>query len=151
MIMNAESAQEATNTEGRTMNRHAVATARPITLAEWQRILGDIVQPEVEPGRRTLRRYVVSGEVELAFEIDDEPFQRTVPLLNVSPRGLTVKVYEPIPVEQAVIVRILLEGETRVFCGHVIHCTMTLGGFKVGIRLDFPSNHANGAARFGAP
>jgi hypothetical protein len=119
---------------------------REVTRGEWVAILSRTVRPAIEPLRkRKYRRYPVEphsyGEARISFsparDPSIEPAVRSGPLLDLSPAGLMVKVYGELPVGVPVRVQLTLNGLRLALRGRIAHCTNTLGGFKVGVELQF--------------
>ena len=117
---------------------------RPITREDWLRILTIRVVPEAERLRkRRNRRYEVpDGLVKLVFTLETGVSRvavvRTAGLLQISKGGLMVKSHKPIPLGTGVAMDVNLGDHAFTILGRVKHCTGTLGGFKVGIRVQFP-------------
>jgi hypothetical protein len=119
---------------------------REVTRGEWVAILDRVVRPEIEPlPRRKYRRYSIEapsyGEARLIFRParnpGAKPAIRSGPLLDISPAGMMVKMYSELPIGLHVAVQVMLDGARVALRGRVVHCTNTLGGFKVGIELQF--------------
>ena len=115
--------------------------AQPIKLldeATWRRVLACQVEAAFEShSRRNWRRYHIDGEITVKLVLDGKPRTRTWNLLQVAAGGLTVRTGEVIAADTPVDLRIQFD-ETPLFAkGVTCHCTQTLGGFKVGIRLIF--------------
>ncbi|MBI5763421.1 MAG: PilZ domain-containing protein [Planctomycetes bacterium] len=112
-----------------------------IKVDEWLRRISAVVAPESEPVlRRSFRRYSVTGEVKAVGCRDDgTPFRRTWTLLQVSAEGLSIKSEEPLPVETQLELAVNIDGNPMPVRGTVVHCTQTLGGYKLGVRLHFPA------------
>lgn len=128
------------------MSITAEESFREVSRGEWVAILSRMVKPTIEPMRkRKYRRYPVeppaSGEARIRFRPARDPATKPVvrsgPLLDVSPTGLMVKIYGELPVGVPVTVQITLEGLQLALRGRIVHCTNTLGGFKVGVELQF--------------
>ena len=110
-----------------------------ISRERWQEILSHYVIPEVEPPiRRKTRRYGVEfGVVRLLYEEDGDSTDRTVSLLQASAEGMMVKSHKPINARIQLRMDVTLENDTVALGGQVSHCTQTVGGYKVGIELEF--------------
>ncbi len=110
------------------------------TQDEWQRTLAGVVEAEFEPHyRRQHRRYAVTGEVKAVGEMDGQPFKKTWPLLEASAEGLTAKATSEFLVGTSLILQIHLSNSSLTIRGRIKHCTQTLGGYKLGIHLQFSS------------
>ncbi len=128
------------------MSIAAEESFREVTRGEWVAILSRTVRPAIEPLRkRKYRRYPVEppsyGEARISFsptrDPSIKPVVRSGPLLDISPSGLMVKIYGDLPVSVPVMVQITLNGLRLALRGRIAHCTNTLGGFKVGVALQF--------------
>jgi hypothetical protein len=98
-----------------------------------------MVRPAFEPVlRRTQQRYVVSGEIMLSYEVGGEKYNRSFPVLNISSRGLGVKGHDSIPEGTKVVIRVTVHDKPVVLLGRVVHSTIVLGGYHIGIDLCFP-------------
>ena len=113
----------------------------PVQTTTRQRWLELIAQyPEemaVEHRRKHRRRQPALGTLELAFQRDNRPVKRTGKLLNASPTGVLVKQQEWIADHTLVLMRLLYDDAVIRLLGRVAHCTQTVGGYKVGIELEF--------------
>ena len=67
-------------------------------------------------------------------------FKRTWTLLQVSAEGLTIKSEEPVDEQTTLDLWINIDGEPMKVSGQIVHCTQTLGGYKLGIRILFPDS-----------
>ena len=104
----------------------------------WQQIISRFPPDETPRHRRKHgRRGGSLGPVELAFEQGGEAVTRTGTLLNVSPEGVMIKQQDKIEPGTTVVMKAIPWEEMVVLKGRVIHCTETVGGFKVGIELRF--------------
>jgi hypothetical protein len=83
------------------------------------------------------RRNTSTGSVKLAFEREGKPVKRTGNLLEFSWEGVQIKQREEITVSTLVLMHVMLSEGEATLAGRVVHCTDTLGGFKVGIQLLF--------------
>lgn len=112
-----------------------------VTIQEWLRRISAVVAPESEPVlRRSFRRYPVMGEVKASGCRDDgTQFKRTWTLLQVSAEGLSIKSEEHLEVQTPLDLAVNIDGNPMPVRGTVIHCTQTLGGYKLGVRLHFPA------------
>ena len=109
-----------------------------ITRELWEQIVS-ACRPEQasEYRRKRARRPGTLGPVELAFDQGGRVVVQTGSLLNVSSNGVMIKQREEISSDTTVMMRATPCGETAVLKGRVIHCTETVGGFKVGVELQF--------------
>lgn len=120
------------------MSVEAIPQQSFISYEEWQALLTRLVSPEFEPQlRRTFRRYPASGEVKARWQVDAAQYKRTWRVLEVSSQGLTLKCHEEIPIDTILDMMVNLDGKPLSARAHVVHCTQTLGGFKVGVQMFF--------------
>lgn len=92
---------------------------------------------DYEPNvRRGDRRYQIQGELRVSFEDDDGRHGRVLNILDVSNEGLMAKGNDSIPEATPVQMLVIVDEHPVEIRGEVVHCTGTLGGFKIGIRLD---------------
>jgi hypothetical protein len=78
-----------------------------------------------------------AGSAALAFERGSQRFLRKGKLLNVSAEGVLVRLQEQVIPETTVLLRLTLTQGEALLVGRVVHCTPTVGAFKVGIVLSF--------------
>jgi hypothetical protein len=111
------------------------------TREEWWKVFSDFAVAEQEPHyRRRSRRYPCEGEIKVEGEVDDEPFKQIWKILQVSEGGLMARSPREVPLETRVTVFWRRNERNLMMSGRVIHCTQTIGGYKVGIRLAFPGD-----------
>ena len=104
----------------------------------WRRVLAKQVSGAMEThSRRNWRRYGIEGEVIAELILEGMTRRRTWALLQVAAGGLTVRTSEVISCGTAVHLQIQFDEEPLFCMGVTRHCTQTLGGYKVGIRLIF--------------
>ena len=114
-----------------------------ISQEQWREIVAGYAEPHEEPKvRRTARRFPVSyGRVKLLFVLEcagvRRPQRWDAALLQLSDHGLMVRTERELPAYIGVAVQVALEDETATALGRVVHCTSTIGGYKVGIELSF--------------
>ncbi len=134
----------------RTPSAHdSTATAAPhITRQQWGEIVAAISGLPVRPGwrRRSRRRRLENGEARLRFRDDKtgREIVRTVPVFEVGDGGMCVISHEPMTSDTRLKIEVHLRGEPLFLNGKVAHCTMTVGGYKVGVELDFSRQPATG-------
>lgn len=88
--------------------------------------------------RNETRWFVQTGTVEICYHNPrDEVRSLVARIQNVSDQGLMLRTDDPIPENTPVLMRVELEGESALLCGMIRHCSMTVGGYKLGIRLLF--------------
>ena len=108
----------------------------------WKHFLGVVGGAEyIADVRRINRRYTTSGEAKVTFAADGDKHTRSLKLLDVALDGLTTRGNNEIAPGTHLVVELdhgLDHDEDLLkMRGEVIHCTGTLGGFKIGISLDF--------------
>jgi hypothetical protein len=93
------------------------------------------ITPEIR--RKHPRRTVAIGTVDVAVTHKGTSAVWPGKLLNLSPAGVLIKQRRRIDCGIPVLVRLMLADEEAILPGSVVHCTETVGGYKVGIRLLF--------------
>ena len=93
------------------------------------------ITPEIR--RKHPRRTVAIGTVDVAVTHKGKSAVWPGKLLNLSPAGVLIKQRRTIDSGIPVLVRLMLADEEAILPGRVIHCTETIGGYNVGIRLLF--------------
>lgn len=112
------------------------------TRERWQEILAHFPPDESPEHRRQRSRGDAGyGTVTLAFTDDGKSVERTGRLLNASAAGLMVRQQGKIARGTHVVAKMILADATAVLTGRVVHCTATVGGFKIGIGLSFGDGH----------
>ncbi len=124
----------------RTMMQVGATSARE----RWRQILTRVggVGDELD-ARRTNARFPIDGEVKVTFAEEGDSHHRTLKMLNISCDGITAKGNNEIPEGTHLRVELDFDNITLNSDGEVIHCTDTLGGFKIGIRLALQDNDDN--------
>jgi hypothetical protein len=116
----------------------------PLSRAAWHELLARSVQtPELEPPvRRRCRRYGVHmGSWCILYLSGERPAELRVKLLNAALDGVMVLSREAVPEEiPALLVLTADEDDEHRLIGEIVHCTSTVGGYKVGVRLQFPAS-----------
>jgi hypothetical protein len=114
----------------------------PLTREDWQAVLSQHVPaPEIEPPvRRGQRRYGVPlGGWRLLFhDRENHALEVRGTLRNASPTGVMLVCRQELSTNTPVLLA-FNDGEREcVLTGEIAHCTSTIGGHKVGVRLRFP-------------
>jgi hypothetical protein len=108
------------------------------TNEQWNAAIAEFVDTEAEPKcRRSLRRYAVDGEIKVTGQIDGEPVKEVWELRQVSLAGMSARSSREILEEARLEFELCINGHVLRVKGEVKHCTQTIGGYKVGIRLFF--------------
>jgi hypothetical protein len=121
----------------------------PISREQWAEIVAEhSASAAAECGRRLHPRHPSLGSAQLAYTVDDGynevPTIRRCTVLEISADGVTFRSRERIPLDEPVVIELTLGGGLVALWGHVVHCTQTVGAFKVGVKLEFPQQRANG-------
>lgn len=116
--------------------------AARLSRAAWTDLLGrGIRTPEVEPAvRRRGRRYgaAVGTAWRILYQKANKVVERRGKLLNASAGGLMMLCQKEVPISAAVAVVFTSVAEDEcLLSGEVRHCTSTVGGYKIGLRLHF--------------
>lgn len=125
----------------------------PITRAEWERVVARHDLHRIRTGwrRRNARYQTTHGEAKLVFELPvgkrRVPIVRTTAVLEISAKGVAVRSHQPIPTGTGVGIELNLEGVPVILVGNVVHSTLSVGGYQVGIELRFPGDDPNRAPR----
>lgn len=115
------------------------ASVHTVSRPRWCELIASYPPTQSSEYRRKhTRRDVLLGAVQLAFELGGKPTLRSGALLNASPTGVLVKQRDRIPYGTTVLVKVLIASDTILLLGRAIHCTQTVGGYKLGIELQFP-------------
>lgn len=113
----------------------------PASRSAWRELLArQVPTPELEPPvRRRARRHAIHlGACSVLYRKDHRPIELRVKLMNASPDGVMVLSREAVPEDIAAVVAFSGDRDTEyVLVGDVVHCTSTVGGYKIGIRLRF--------------
>jgi len=127
------------------MSSNPPADLSPATREKWLKLVEAVRSPEAEPSwRRRNQRYAVDAtQVNVLFSPPDGhgPVVLPASLLEVSADGMMIRTHKAIPNETELALRMMffgLDGLELIVLGHVVHCTETVGGYKIGIALDFP-------------
>ncbi|MBI5866004.1 MAG: hypothetical protein HZB38_16165 [Planctomycetes bacterium] len=107
----------------------------------------DLVARYGSPGNHDIRRYRADQRYDIEWglaEVKVDGRERepnspplTMTLLEVSPAGVMLRSFENYPRETSMSLHIWI-GEDEVWVrGTVKHSTLTLGGFKLGLQLEF--------------
>jgi hypothetical protein len=104
----------------------------------WRMILNHQVASDFEnKSYRRWRRYPADGEVKVEYVVDDQTRKRTWDILQIAAGGLTVRAGEEVAQDTLLNLQINLDGNPIRARGTTRHCTQTVGGFKLGIKLVF--------------
>ncbi len=105
----------------------------------WRRFVRRAIAPQPKSDvQRGAPRYPYCTEIKLTFEDDGRASTRSLTTLNISVTGLTAKGTLEIPMDSEVLLELSPEGSPFLVRGTVVHCTQTVGGYKIGIDLAFP-------------
>ena len=109
------------------------------TRRRWREFVSQYVDSKGSEYRRSDQRsYVEIGAVTLSFDdAQGAPIAHVGHLLNASDGGLMVKQHQSIPARTKVQVEVAIDEVTFVLPGRVAHVTQTVGGFKIGVELEF--------------
>ena len=111
----------------------------PISKLTWLKILDRLVTPSFNSVKwsRQQKRYRILGEAKASWKEEDQLFNRTWEIMEVSPDGISVKSIDECSVGLRINLLVNLDGLPIPLYGTVMHCTQTIGGFKIGVRLEF--------------
>jgi hypothetical protein len=112
------------------------------TNEQWNTAIAEVVNTEVKTQgrarcRRSHQRYAADGEIKVTGQIDGEPLNELWDLRQVSLVGISARSSREIPERARLEFELCINGHLLRVEGEVKHCTQTVGGYKVGIRLLF--------------
>jgi len=108
----------------------------------WMEIVARHALPLREPRfKRQHHRYHTLGSASVAFTLlrgaREVPVVHSCRVTQVSAEGLTLRSQARIPLRAQVAIELRLGKPPLLVFGQVIHCTQTVGAFKVGVALLF--------------
>jgi hypothetical protein len=104
----------------------------------WRSVLGKYVEADMEAHtRRSYRRYRVAGRVIAEYRLNEKLERHNCHILNLAAEGLLIFSTVEMPVGVWVDLQIELGEDNFLAIGMTCHCTQTIGGYKVGVRLVF--------------
>ena len=107
------------------------------TLEQWRAVVSASTEPSTETGvrRREPRRDLVLTSAKLTYREKGKaaPVERPCTLLGVSGGGLMVRARSSIAPNTPVEIDVFWGDETSALRGTVVHCTPTVGAFKIGL------------------
>lgn len=116
----------------------ASAEKIPATPAAWRAWVQRFLPAEGDEHRRDEPRRLVAGvTVRIAFHHRDNPRAVRGKLRDTSDGGLQILL--PVLIKENTLVVIQIETPEAYLAigGIVMHCTQTVGGYKIGVRLQF--------------
>ncbi len=109
-----------------------------LTEADWTQLLSGMVDPDLKKDyRRRTQRFAVNWDAKCTFTDEGQILSRHGLVLDTSVEGLTIRTQFEINADMIVRIEINPEGTPFLLKGRVIHCTETIGGFKIGLHLMF--------------
>ncbi len=113
---------------------------------EWHRCVSTVGTPQPNPDPRNRRRdcrYTVPlARATLTLAGAESAAIVEAQVVNVSANGLMLRVRHPVSPGTPVWVDIDIDGARGALVGRIVHMTQCLGGYKLGIQLEFPENIA---------
>lgn len=121
--------------------------ARPITRQEWADIVAQFSGGRRTPNiKRRQPRFDAGGFARLFCKRRDGAREEQVCLrcsvLEKSNAGITLRCQDWLHERTDVAVELLLDDRPVVLLGRVVHCTQTVGAFKIGVQLKFIAEKA---------
>lgn len=114
-----------------------------MTRSRWADLVAQCArEASVANRRQETRRFALGATARLAFEKSGRPATQFAGVLNVSTDGVMLKSANRIAYGTAVVLQLAITDEPVILAGRVIHCTQTVGGYKVGIELQFQDEPA---------
>ncbi len=87
--------------------------------------------------RQEQRHCLVISNVKLACEQCGHSAVLRGTLMNASASGVLIRQRQQTAPGTLVVISIPLDAELLLLAGEVVHCTQTVGGYKIGIELRF--------------
>jgi hypothetical protein len=113
-------------------------TSLSTTRAAWVAFVARRDRPTSKEHRRRHPRAQFAGLTRIAYErFDGTPHVEECAVLNVSEGGLLLRGRFKVPLEELVAIQLDMGQESLHLCGQVMHCTPTVVGYKIGIKLIF--------------
>lgn len=108
------------------------------TRNEWAAFIKMVDAPgaRAEPSRHE-ERSAFQMEVAVMTDEDGQSVRRHMSMMNLSPGGLMLKCEFEFEQGTQMLIEINPDGKPFHVVGVVKHCTQTLGGYKIGVRLIF--------------
>lgn len=121
----------------------------PLSRQAWADLLArGIRAPETEPHvRRRSRRYAAAlgAAWRILYQKGPKVVELRGKLINASAGGVMLLCQTELPMNTPALVAFTSVAENEyTLGGQVRHCTSTVGGYKVGIRLCFPAANPRG-------
>ena len=115
---------------------------QPTTYEQWTQL---VTQHGADAAASLLRRrqfrYYVQGPTRVAFSKHADSGAasnaRTCSVLDISNDGLMLRSQEQVPVRTPLAIELYFGDQTITAFGTVVHCTQTVGAFKIGVKLRF--------------
>jgi hypothetical protein len=129
------------------MEPTAPAGLATLSYKAWQELLAcSVSAPEFEPPiRRRARRYGVRlGAWRMLYQNGRKPAELRVTLVNAALDGVMLLSRAEVPENIPTLLAFTADDdEEHQLVGEIVHCTSTVGGYKVGVRLRFPAGGDN--------
>ncbi|HUU96063.1 MAG TPA: PilZ domain-containing protein [Phycisphaerae bacterium] len=115
---------------------------QPITPEQWTQL---VTQHGADAAASLLRRrqprYYVQGPTRVAFsrhaDSSEASKAHTCSVLDISNDGLMLRCREQVPLQTPLAIELYFGDQTIMVFGTVVHCTQTVGAFKIGVKLRF--------------
>jgi hypothetical protein len=112
-----------------------------VTRAYWARFMKRAAEDApVSEYRRENQRHTFENEGAVIVDWAGDETRCRFKILEISQDGVTGRVEEELPVRARVQFEFSPEGKPLLLKGRIVHCTQTVGGFKVGITLTLPED-----------
>lgn len=111
------------------------------TWEQWLRAVTNLpARQEPEHRRREERGLPEFGVANVTFTHHSRRRECSGKIMNASTGGLMLRTHDAISDGVDVELQVAFEDEMFYLTGTVAHCTMSIGGYKIGIELKFPSS-----------
>jgi hypothetical protein len=109
-----------------------------LTREQWEELVfRNSTKPPDEYRRGQARRDTAWEPVQLAFQKLGDSVVRNGKLMNASAGGVMVRLTENLDYGTMLVMRVIFADQPVVLVGRVVHCTETIGAYKIGIELQF--------------
>jgi hypothetical protein len=80
----------------------------------------------------------------MLYQNNHKPVELRVKLANAALDGIMLLSQTAVPEDIPTLLAFTADNdEEHLLIGQIVHCTSTVGGYKVGVRLRFPANTDN--------
>jgi hypothetical protein len=115
---------------------------QPVTAKQWTQLVTQHgAGRALSLLRRRQPRYHVQGPTRVAFSrhagSSEASNAHTCSVLDVSEDGVMLRSREQVPLDTLLAIELYFGDQIITVFGTVVHCTQTVGAFKIGVKLRF--------------